>query len=86
MSMMDRLKRENVRIISLIASKNDLKLILGDVTEAYLYSSTKEKFYIKANRDFGKYAGKFLIIHKSLKAWKRQKIVGITISARCLGE
>ena len=60
------IKGKSVRIIFLIASRNDLKLLMGDVTAAYLYALTKKKVYTKAGKEFGKYAGKLLIIHKAL--------------------
>ena len=63
-------KGKSVRVIYPVAPKNYLKLLMEDVTAEYLYVLTKEIVYTKEDRVFGKYAGKFLIIHKALYGLK----------------
>jgi hypothetical protein len=49
---------------------NGLKVMAADVGNAFLYRRTKEKVYIIAGPEFGKDAGKQMIIKKSLHGLK----------------
>ena len=62
---------EAVRLGFLLAKMNGLKVCAGDVGNAFLYGSTKEKVYVIAGPEFGpELEGKRMLIDKSLYGLK----------------
>ena len=59
-----------MRMCILIAELNDLKIMAGDVGNAYLEALTKEKVYIIAGPEFGELEGTIMIINKALYGLK----------------
>ena len=57
---------ESLRMAFLMAAMNDLKVMAADVGNAFLCGRTKEKVHIVAGPEFGKDAGKHMIIEKGL--------------------
>ena len=53
-------------IITFLAELNDLELMAGDISNAYLTAYTKEKLYVIAGKEFGELEGHVLIIVKAL--------------------
>ena len=43
-----------------------MKVCTGDIGNAYLEATTKEKFYIVAEQEFEELQGHILVIHKAL--------------------
>ena len=62
--------RDSVRIAFLIAALNDLEVLGADVGNAYLNAEMKEKVYTTAGKEFGKYAGRTVIIIRALYGLK----------------
>lgn len=58
--------RESVRIGFLIAALNDLELMSGDISNAYLNATTKEKIWFRAGTEFGNQKGQRVKIVKAL--------------------
>ena len=58
--------RESVRIGFLLAALNDIDLMSGDISNAYLNAKTKEKVWFRAGTEFGDNKGKKVIIVKAL--------------------
>ena len=56
-----------MRMCILIAELNGLKIMAGDVGNAYLEALTKEKVYIIAGPEFGELEGTIMIINKDLR-------------------
>ena len=61
---------ESLRLAFTMAAMNDLKVMAADVGNAFLYGRTKEKVYIVAGPEFGKDAGKRMIVEKGLYGLK----------------
>lgn len=61
---------ETVRIAFVAAALMQLKVIAADVGSAYIQAFTREKIYVIAGPEFGKLAGKILIIVKALYGLK----------------
>ena len=57
---------DTVKLAFAIAEMNGLKSCVADISNAYLYSRTKEKVYIRAGKEFGDLAGEILAIDKAL--------------------
>jgi hypothetical protein len=55
-----------VRLCFLVAELNDLTLLTGDISSAYLEAKTNEKLYVIAGPEFKELAGHFLIVDKAL--------------------
>ena len=55
-----------MRIALTVAEMNKLKVMVGDIGNAYLEAYTKEKVYIIAGPDFGELEGHTLVINKAL--------------------
>jgi Reverse transcriptase (RNA-dependent DNA polymerase) len=55
-----------LRLALLIGELNRLKMMVGDVTSAYLMALTKELIFFKAGDEFGKRAGHLMVVRKSL--------------------
>ncbi|MGH7955311.1 MAG: reverse transcriptase domain-containing protein, partial [Gloeomargaritales cyanobacterium] len=60
----------NIRLLMHLAVKNKLNIISGDIGNAYLNASTKEKVYSTAGMEFGDLCGKKVIIRKALYGLK----------------
>jgi Reverse transcriptase (RNA-dependent DNA polymerase) len=61
---------EMVRIGFLLAKLNGLTVCTADISNAFLYGTTREKVYIEAGKEFGETAGEKLIIDKGLYGLK----------------
>jgi Reverse transcriptase (RNA-dependent DNA polymerase) len=55
-----------LRLALLLGELNQLKMMVGDVTSAYLMALTKELIFFKAGPEFGPRAGHLMIVRKSL--------------------
>jgi len=55
-----------IRILESIALHEDLKLISGDIGNAFIQADTNEKIYTIAGPEFGEKEGSVVIIKKSL--------------------
>ena len=56
---------DTIRLAFLLAQVNGLTAIATDISNAYLHGLTKEKVYTKAGPEFGKHAGRTLVIEKA---------------------
>jgi hypothetical protein len=56
----------SVRLGFMLAALNDLDVCAADIGNAFLYGKSREKAYVIAGREFGRLAGKPLIIDKGL--------------------
>ncbi|MGH7954585.1 MAG: reverse transcriptase domain-containing protein [Gloeomargaritales cyanobacterium] len=63
-------KSENVRLLFLLAEIHHLDLLMGDVSNAYLNALTNEKVYAVAGPEFGEFAGRIVILLRSLYGLK----------------
>jgi hypothetical protein len=61
---------EAVRLGFILARMNGLQVCAGDVGNAFLYGKTREKVFVIAGEEFGKDAGKRMIIDRSLYGLK----------------
>ncbi len=61
---------ETIRMAFVLASMNDLEVCAADISTAFLYGKTREKVYVIAGKEFGKHAGKRMIIDKGLYGLK----------------
>jgi hypothetical protein len=71
--------RESVRIAFTLAALNDLEVLAGDVSHAYLHAKTKEKIWFRAGGEFGTRAGRQVKVVRALyglpssgNAWRAQ--------------
>jgi hypothetical protein len=62
--------RDSVRIAFLSAALNDLDILAADVQNAYLNAPTTEKVYTTAGKEFGKDAGRPVLIVRALYGLK----------------
>ena len=62
--------RDSVRLTFLIASLNDLDVLAGDITNAYLNASCREKIWFKGGIETGEDRGKVLIVTPALYGLK----------------
>ena len=63
----------SVCLLDLIADAQDLKVLCGDIDNAFIQASTKEKIYTRYSSEFGPYAGA-IIVHTLYR---------LTTSAEC---
>ena len=56
----------SVKLLHVIAHKQGLKVLCGDVGNAYVNAYTNERVYATAGPEFGKHEGKTVIIQKAL--------------------
>ena len=61
---------ETVRTVFLIAIQQDLKIVAGDISSAYLQSFTVEKIYTILGQEFGPMAGQKVIVVRALYGLK----------------
>ena len=60
-------KHISIRLLTVIAQKSNLKILCGDIGNAYVNATTNEKVYCKAGLEFGpKYKDQIVIIKKAL--------------------
>ena len=59
-----------MRICLTLAALNDLKVLWGDIENAYLTAPNKEKIFVKAGPEFGSNEGKLLIVKRALYGLK----------------
>jgi hypothetical protein len=71
--------RESVRMAFTIAALNDIDVIAGDISHAYLHAKTKEKVWFRAGAEFGPRAGRQIKVVRALyglpgsgNAWRAQ--------------
>ncbi|KAI2501269.1 Reverse transcriptase (RNA-dependent DNA polymerase) [Fragilaria crotonensis] len=62
--------RDSVRLAFLIAGLNDLDVLAGDVTNAYLNASCREKIWFEGGIETGEDRGKVLIVTRALYGLK----------------
>ena len=62
--------RNSVRLVFLIAGLNDLDILAGDVTNAYLNASCREKIWFEGGIKTGEDRGKVLIVTRALYGLK----------------
>ena len=62
--------RDSVRLAFLIAGLNDLDVLAGDVTNAYLNASCREKIWFEGGIETGEDRGKVLIVTRTLYGLK----------------
>ena len=62
--------RDSVRTCLLLAALNDLKVLSGDIENAYLTAPCREKCWTIAGKEFGSDQGKPFIIEKALYGLK----------------
>ena len=55
-----------VRLLDVIAHRDNLKVLCGDIGNAFLQAYTKEKVFTKCGPELGEHKGKIAIIVKSL--------------------
>ena len=58
--------RDLIRIAFLIAALDDLKILAGDIQNAYLNAYTKEKIYFRAGNEWKYNKGRDIIISRAL--------------------
>ncbi len=58
--------RDSVQLAFLIAGLNDLDILAGDVTNAYLNASCREKIWFEVGVETGEVRGKVLIVANAL--------------------
>ena len=64
------ISRDSVRICLLLAALNDLKVLSGDIENAYLTAPCRVKCWTFAGKEFGSDQGKPFIIEKALYGLK----------------
>ena len=62
--------RDSVRLAFLIAGLNDLDVLAGDVTNAYLNAKCREKIWFEGGIETGEDRGKVLIVTRALSGLK----------------
>ena len=62
--------RDSIRIAFLVAGLNDLDVLAGDVTNAYLNAPCREKIWFEGKTETGPDAGKVLILTRALYGLK----------------
>ena len=67
--------RETVRIAFLIAALNNLKILAGDIQNAYLNADTKEKIFFRAGDEWKHDKGKVIIITRALYGLKSSALM-----------
>ena len=61
---------DTIRLAFVLASMNNLEVCAADISTAFLYGKTREKVYVVAGKEFGKHAGKRMIIEGGLYGLK----------------
>ena len=61
---------ETIRTAFVLSAMNNLEVCAADISTAFLYGKTREKVYVIAGKEFGKHAGKRMIIDKGLYGLK----------------
>ena len=56
----------SVRLLDLIAHSQDLRVLCGDIGNAFIQAETNEKVYTRVGNEFGEHAGKIALIVKAL--------------------
>ena len=64
------ISRESVRLEFLATTLNDLKILVGNIQNAYLNVPTKERVYILCDSEFGSYMDRPVLIVKALYSFK----------------
>ena len=67
--------REAVRIALLVAALNYLKILAGDIQNAYLSAFTKEKIYFRASDEWKADKGKIIVITRALYGLKSSALM-----------
>ena len=55
-----------VRLLDIIAHRDNLKILCGDIGNAFIQACTKEKVYTHCGNYWGEYKGKVAIIKRAL--------------------
>ncbi len=69
---------DTIRLAFVLGSMNKLEVCAADISTAFLYGKIQEKVYIIAGKEFGKHAGKRLLVEGG--------IYGLKTSAACFHE
>ena len=77
--------RETVRIAFLLAALNDLKVLAGDIQNAYLNAYTKEKIYFRAGNEWKSNKGRVIVITRALYGLKSSALMWRNHLADILG-
>jgi Reverse transcriptase (RNA-dependent DNA polymerase) len=64
------MSRDSIRIAFLIAGLNNLDVLAGDVTNAYLNAPCREKIWFEGKLETGSDAGKVLVLARALYGLK----------------
>ena len=64
------ISRDSIRLALLAAALNDLKILVGDIQNAYLNTPTKERVYIICGSEFGSYVDRSALIVKAFYGLK----------------
>ena len=56
----------SVRLLDLIADAQDLKVLCGDIGNAFIQATTQEKIYTRCGSEFGPHAGSIALIVRAL--------------------
>ena len=67
--------RERVRIALLVAALNDLKILAGDIQNAYLSAFTKENIYFRAGDEWKANNCKIIMITRALYGLKSSDLM-----------
>ena len=77
--------RETVRVAFLVEALNDLKVLAGDIQNAYLNAFTREKIYFKAGDEWKADKGKIIIITRALYGLKSSALMWCNHLADTIG-
>ena len=59
-------KNISVRLLDVIAHRDGLRILTGDIGNAFIQAKTKEKVFTRCGDEWGKYAGQVAVIEKAL--------------------
>ena len=62
--------RDSVRLAFMLAALNDVDVLAGDVSTAYLNAKCREKVYIVCGKEFGSKEGQIAVVEKALYGLK----------------
>ena len=74
-----------MRIAFLLAALNDLRILAGDIQNAYLNAYTKEKIYFRAGNEWKSDKGRVIVITRALYGLKSSALMWRNHLADILG-
>jgi len=60
----------SVRLLHLIRDKENLEVLCGDISQAFIQAYTKEKVFVRCGPEFGSYAGMLAVVERALYGMK----------------